>query len=195
MMRLSTIRFSAMLLLLGGLTGCMNVATTSAQAIYNQHSLRKSLNDQYITMQAFQAIHHKTTQFADANITISTYNGDMLLAGQVPMAWQREKLDQIAKSIPDVKEVHNLVTVSSPSSALTRMSDAWITAKVKAKLIASSDLDATQVKVITENGTVYLMGILPPDEAQAAVDLASETAGVQSVVKVFYYLTISKKMA
>lgn len=176
------------------LQACMNVATTGVQAVYNQHSLKKSLNDQVINMQAFQALHHRSDQFQNANITVTTYNGEVLLAGQVPQAWQKARAEKLIKAIPNVKEVYNLVVVSSPSSTLTRMSDAWITAKVKAKLIASEDVDATQVKVVTENGTVFLMGTLLPDQAEAAVDLASDTFGVLSVVKVFSYITISKKI-
>lgn len=174
------------------LAGCMNVATTGAQAFYNQHSIKKSLNDQYINMQAFQAIHHTNPEFKNANIAVSTYNGEVLLAGQVPEAWQKEKVEEVIKKIPDVKEVHNLVQVTSPTSTLIRMSDAWITAKVKTKFIASDDLDATQIKVVTENGIVYLMGALRSDEADIAVDLAGGTDGVQRVVKIFSYVTVSK---
>jgi osmotically-inducible protein OsmY len=175
------------------LQGCLNVASTGAQAVYNRQSLKKSFNDQYTTMRIYQALNYKTHEFTDANISIATKDGDVLLAGQTPTEWQKEKAGEIAKQVPDVKQVYNLVTVASPSSTLTKMSDVWITAKVKAKLIASDDLDATQVKVVTENGCVYLMGTLKADEAEAAVDLASETEGVQSVVKIFSYVTISKK--
>jgi osmotically-inducible protein OsmY len=174
------------------LQGCADVAMSGAQAVYNRHSIQKNLSDQYITMQAFQALHHKTDKFKNTNIAISTFNSDVLLAGQVPEQWQKAKAEQIVKTIPDVNQVYNLLSISNPSSTLTRISDAWITAKVKAKLLASGDVDATQIKVVTENGTVYLMGILKPEEAQAAVDVASTTDGVESVVKVFWYVKISK---
>lgn len=177
------------------LQGCMNVATSGAQAVYNQRNIKKTLTDQYIAMRAFQSMHHNTHDFDDTNISISAYNGDVLLAGEVPEAWQRAKAEYLVKQIPDVKEVYNLVRISSPSSALTRVSDAWITAKVKAKLIASEDLDATQIKVVTENGTVYLMGLLQAHEAEAAAEIASNTDGVQRVVKVFSYMTITKQPA
>lgn len=176
------------------LQSCMNVASTGVQAIYNRRSIEKTVNDQYITMQAHHVLHFKTKEFADTNIVVTTYNGDVLLTGQVPEAWQKAKAEKLVKEIPEVTEVHNLITVQSPSSTLTRVSDAWITSKVKAKLIASEDVDATQIKVLTENGNVYLMGIVPPEDADAAVDLASNTDGVKSVVKVFSYITISKKL-
>jgi osmotically-inducible protein OsmY len=172
----------------------MNVATTGAEAVYNHHSLKKNFNDQYTTMQIYQALNYETKEFNNANISIATLDGEVLLAGQAPAAWQKEKAGNIAKQIPDVKHVYNLVTISSPSSVLTKMSDTWITAKVKSKLIASDDVDATQIKVMTENGTVYLMATLKPEEAEAALELASSTDGVQSVVKIFSYVTISKKV-
>lgn len=172
---------------------CMDVASTGVQAVYNRHSIQKTWDDQYITMQAYQALYHRTKEFNNANITISTYHREVLLAGQAPYAWQKIKAEQVLKTIPKVKEVYNLITIANPSSTLTRLSDTWITAKVKAKMLASNDVDATMVKVVTENGVVYLMGILQPDEAEAAVDLARNTDGVLGVVKMFSYVTITKK--
>ncbi len=176
------------------MTGCLNVATTGAQAVYNHHSLQKTINDQYISMQAYQGL-VKTHNFTNTNVAISTYEGDVLLAGQVPEAWQKREAEQIIKKIPGVVNVYNQIEVASPSSALTRISDAWITTKIKSRLMASDDVDVTQVKVVTENGIVYLMGVLKPEEARAATDIARTTMGVQSVVRMFSYVHISKTMA
>jgi osmotically-inducible protein OsmY len=182
-----------MLVMVTFLQGCLNVATSGAEVVYNRHSIQKNINNQYLTMQAYQALYMKTDEFKNANIAISTYNNEILLAGQVPAAWQKTKAEQIVKKIPDVDSVYNLITVESPSSTLTRVSDAWITTKVKTKLLASNDIDATKVKVVTENGTVFLMGILLPEEADTAIDLARNTDGVQKVVKMFSYVSISKQ--
>lgn len=175
------------------LQSCMDVAVSGAQVVYNRHNIQKNLSDQYISLQAYQALHLKNHHFDNAHLSVSTFNGDVLLAGQAPESWQRNKAEKLLKKIPDVKKIYNLTSISNPSSVLTRMSDVWITTKVKAKLIASNDVDPTRIKVVTENGAVYLMGILPPDEADAAVKLASHTSGVQSVVKIFSYLRVSKK--
>src|SRR3990167_110253 len=91
------------------LQSCMNVATTGAQAIYNRHSLEKNLSDQYITMQAYQALYHKSDQFNNTNISIATFNGEVLLAGQAPTSWQKFKAGKMVKSIPNVKDVYNCV--------------------------------------------------------------------------------------
>lgn len=171
----------------------MNVATTGAQAIYNHHQIQQSVNDQLIAMQANQAIHVKSTDFVNSNVSIAVLNNEVLLTGQVPTASQKERAGDIVHRISGVQTVYNLLTISSPSSMLTRMSDTWLTTKIKAKLIASNDIDATQIKVVSENGVVYLMGTLPPEAAEAATRLASETDGATNIVRMFSYIYVSKK--
>ena len=167
-----------------------NVAVTGAQAAYNHKGLQKTAHDQYISMQATHVLNRP--RFKDTNIDIATVNGEVLLAGQAPEAWQKEEAEQRISQIDGVDHIYNMITLSAPTSSLVRMSDAWVTAKVKSKLVASNDLDATRIKVVTERGRVYLMGVLLPEEAEAAVDIASNTDGVTSVVKLFSYMKITK---
>lgn len=179
-------------LLFCALTACSDIAMTGAQVVYNRRSLQNNFTDHYLTREAYQALYMRSREFKDAHISIATYNGEILLAGQAPNQWQKDKAVDIVKNIPNTKGVYNLIAVSNPTSTITRMSDAWLTAKVKAKLIASNEVDASRIKVVSENGTVYLMGILPKEEATAAAKIASLTEGVQSVVKVFSYMNITK---
>lgn len=174
------------------LTACVNAAMTGASVAYNHTSIQRNVSDQITTMRIYQALIHKCDDFKDANVAIATFHDEVLLAGQVPESWQKNKAEEIAKRVSNGKEVHNLIAIGSPSSTLTRLSDSWITAKIKAKYLASSDIDATQIKVVTENGTVFLMGLVMPEAAAAAVDIARTTDGVESVVKVFTYLHIDK---
>src|SRR3990167_5956074 len=188
--QITTLLFS--FIMVGLLQGCMNAAVTGAQAVYNRHSLQRNAHDQYVTMKVYKALKIDDDRFNDANISISTYNNEVLLAGQVPSASQRDEIGRITKEISGASEVYNLLTVSNPSSTMIKLSDAWVTAKIKAKLMASNNVDATQIKVTTENGTVYLMGIVEPSEADAAVDIAQHTGGVEKVVKAFSYIRITK---
>jgi osmotically-inducible protein OsmY len=181
-----------MLFLILFLQGCADMAMSGAQAVYNRRSLQKNMGDQYITLQAYKALNRNRDFFDGTNISITTYNRDVLLAGQVPEVEQRKKAEALIKFIPNINEIYNSLDVSGTSSTLIRMSDAWITTKIKAKLLASDDVDGTQIKVVTENGTVYLMGILSPSEADAAFELASETDGVNHVVKFVKYMRITK---
>lgn len=180
-------------LILFFLQGCAaSVASSGAQAIYNRHNITATLNDQYVTIRAERSLYLNTDRYKDTHVSTSSFNGVVLLAGQTPSAVQRNEIETIVKQIDGVDEVHNVITIAKPASAITRMSDAWITSKIKAKLIAADDIDPSQIKVVTENGTVYLMGIIPHNQADIAVDLARSTDGVQNVVKVFKYLLVSR---
>jgi osmotically-inducible protein OsmY len=116
----------------------------------------------------------------------------VLLTGQVSSEKLRIELGSIVKNVPGVKDVYNQTTVTSPTSPLMHVNDAWITAKIKTQLIAANEIDPSQIKVITEQGTVYLMGIVLPEQADIATEIAKTTSGVEKVVKVFSYIHISK---
>lgn len=175
------------------LSGCMDVATTGAQMIYNRHALQKNLTDQVITMRIYREFDRHNPSFRNVNVAVSALNQEVLLTGQVPLAWQKALAGKIASNVDNVKHVYNFIRIANPSSSLTRVSDAWITGKVKSSMMMSEDFDATHIKVITENGTVYLMGMLFADEAKAAIDIARHTYGVQAVVTLFTIIKIDKK--
>lgn len=180
------------IILLSGCTAGVTVATSGAQAVYNRNHLRQQVSDNYITMQAYRKIYTDTDDFKKANISISTYDNDILLTGQVTNPKLSQEAERIVKTIQGVDAVYNHIAISAPISALTHMSDDWITTKVKSKLIAMNDIDPSHIKVVTDNGTVYLMGIVFPTEADTALDIARNTQGVQDVVEHFYYMKISK---
>ncbi len=192
-MNKNALHFVLIISLCSLLQSCFNAAATGAQAAYNHHSIKKSLDDRYITYQAYQKAFHDTHQFDKSNISIDTFNRQVLLTGQIPTKKQRQDLENVVKSIPNVEKIYNLTSISTPSSSLIRISDTWITTKIKSRLISMADIDPSQIKVITENGTVYMMGIIMPEQAEIAVDIASSTDGVQNVVKIFKYVHISNK--
>lgn len=192
-----TVPRTALLLfsLIAFLQGCTNVAMSGAQALYDHHNIANTLNDQYITMKADRSLYLDTDKYKNTNVAVASFNGVVLIAGQVKSRPQAQEVEQIVKNIDGVNEVHNLVAISAPTSAMTRISDTWITTKIKAKLIAAKEIDPSQIKVVTENGTVYLMGIVQPSQADAAIYLARTTEGVQRVVKIFSYIKISKTVS
>lgn len=169
----------------------MDAASTSIQAIYNRYSLQKNLNDQYISMMAARKIYTENDRYKNTNISVATFNNEVLITGEVANQKQRQEIEQIVRSIADIKKLYNLTIIASPSSTITRMSDSWITAKIKTQLLAMNDIEPGKIKVVTENGTVYLMGIVFPEQADTAIEIARTTEGVQNVVKIFSYLRIS----
>jgi osmotically-inducible protein OsmY len=174
------------------LTGCAQVATSGAQALYNHQSLQKSATDQYMTVRSYQALDIDSDHFKNANVNVATLNRVVVLSGQVPEAWQKTEAELLIRKVTNPEELYNYIQIEQPSTQLTRAHDAWVTTKIKSKLFVASDIDATQVKVVTENGTVFLIGILKPEEADIAVNVAKSTSGVKEIVKVFSYIKITK---
>lgn len=189
------IKFVSHLFLPFLLSSCAYTTAVSsgASAVYDRHNIQKGVNDQLTSIRTYGAIYvdHKE-DYKDTHVSVATFNNVVLLVGQVANPNQKEEIVKLAKEHSDTNEIYNFITVEKPTSPLIRMSDSWITSKIKTQLIAINEVDPTQVKVVTENGTVYLMGILPSNQANIAVDVARTTAGVQKVVKIFSYLHVTK---
>lgn len=175
------------------LSGCWNVATTSAQVVYNRENLQNTISDQQIIMQSNRALFYDTDEFKNCNISLASFRGIVIMVGQAPTPQLREAAQRIVEKMPNIRKIHNLIEIATNITQLQQMNDTWITTKIKSRLLATIGADPTQVKVVTENGTVYLMGILQPQQADIAVAVAREMSGVRRVVKVFIYLKESKE--
>jgi osmotically-inducible protein OsmY len=123
-----------------------------------------------------------------SHINVTSYNTVVLITGEAPSEDIRNRIVNIVREIPKVTHVYNEVTIAAPSSWTSRTGDSLITSKVKTNLLTLDDFDATRVKVVTDKGVVYLMGILTRPEADAATGEAQRTGGVQKVVKLFQYI-------
>jgi osmotically-inducible protein OsmY len=177
------------------LTGCTTVITGSAQAAYSHKDIQDSLQDHLLAVRVDRAVHWYSDKYKASNVSVSVFNNIVVLTGQVPSPELRAELTTLVKKIPDIGKVYNLTSVSNPISSIAQISDSWITTKIKTQLIAEVELDPSKIKVITENGTVYLIGIVFPEQAEIATDIARQTSGVQNVVKIFSYLEITKHPA
>lgn len=180
------------LLLCALLASCTNVVISGAQAVYNHKSIENSVNDTVIAFKANHVINHP--RFKDTNISIAVINKEVLLSGEVNEPWQKSRASELIGKIDGVDHVYNYLAISGPASSLSHVADSWLTAKVKSKIIASREIDATRVKIVTERGTVYLMGIMTPEEAETATDIAKTTDGVTSVVSLVSYMKITKTL-
>jgi osmotically-inducible protein OsmY len=125
--------------------------------------------------------------YKGSHLVVVAYNGLVLLAGQVPSEALRRKASVTAQSLRRVTKVHNELTVGGPTSLMARTNDAWLTSKVKSRLIADKEVSGLRIKVITENGAVYLLGLVSRAQADRAVAVASKVYGLQKIVKVFEY--------
>lgn len=172
------------------LSGCAplvigGVAVGAASIVNDRRTTGSVVDDQSIRMSISTALGKNEELVAKAHINVASFNGVVLLTGEAPGEELRNRAGQLARAETNVRRVHNEIRIAAPSSFMTRSSDSLITSKVKASLIGT---DGTRVKVVTENGTVYLMGLLYRKEADAVVKQAQQVGGVQRIVKVFEYL-------
>jgi len=174
------------------LSGCVFVAGAAAGAagvavVYDHRKFESILQDQQIANDISSRIASASALKSNAQISVTCFNQVVLLTGEVLSVPQRQQAGRIANSTQDVKKVYNQITVRGPTSSLTHASDTWITAKIKTQMLATKDLASGTIKVVTENGCVYLMGIVSKEQADMAVDIARRVSGVQKVVKIFTY--------
>jgi len=184
-LRILTLAFCTGLLL----TGCGSLLTTMhPDPIHDEPSERtfaQQIEDESIETKAEININAANEAFSDANLAIVSYNGYVLLAGQVPTGELKNQATDVVRKIHGVRRIYNELEIASPSSAMTRSSDTWITTKVKTWLLGRSDIEGTRVKVVTENGVVYLMGLVTREEAERISEVAADISGVQRVVRLF----------
>ncbi|OOZ41859.1 BON domain-containing protein [Solemya pervernicosa gill symbiont] len=188
----------ASLLLIGSATllgGCAEMvvggAATGVAVVHDRRTTGTVVEDQSIELKALRALLADKSLSSQSHVNFTSYNMMLLITGETPNESMRGRLDQLARKIPKVRRVHNEVAIAAPSSLMTRSSDALITTRVKAGMLQVKHIDGfdpTRVKVVTENGTVFLMGLVSRREADAGTEVARRTGGVQRVVKLFEYL-------
>ena len=181
--------FCLRLLALGGCGSLL--ATMEVDAIEEdegERTMGRWLEDENIETKAMVNVRGSNDAFDNAHLVIVSYNGYVLIAGQVPTQALKDQATRVVKEVRGVRRIYNELEIAAPSSGMTRTSDTWITSKVKSFMLASSDIQGNRVKVVTENGVVYLMGLATRDEAERIAAEAADTSGVQRVVKLFELL-------
>ncbi len=163
-------------------------AAAGTAAIYDRRTTGTVIDDEFIELKAMDAIGKDQELHEQTHLNVTSFNSIVLLTGEAPNEALRQRTAELVRNLPKVRKVHNEVVVAAPSSLLSRTGDTWITGKVKRKLLNAHQMDATRVKVVTENGVVYLMGLVTRQEADAATAVTRQVDGVQRVVKIFEYI-------
>ncbi|HEY2338513.1 MAG TPA: BON domain-containing protein [Burkholderiales bacterium] len=172
------------------LAGCapLVVGAGAASALSVSEDRRSSgaqLDDQSIEWRASSRIGERFGSKVHVNIT--SYNRNVLLTGEVPDERARGEVDNLVRSVPSVAGTTNELVTAEATSLGSRTTDSYITSKIKTRFLDAAQFNAMQVKVVTEAGVVYLIGIVTDKEANDAVEIARTTGGVRKVVKMFEY--------
>lgn len=185
---MKAIRF-LMLMLVSVLTGCVAAVVAGAAAgmiVYDGRGVVVLERDTRI----FHLVHTaivKDPRFQHSRILVTSFNQAVLLVGQTPAASLRVLAEKIAKRTPRVLRVYNEIAIGQPIDLAARAKDAWITSEIRSQMLTRKGLESGSIRVVTENGMVYLMGIVSKEQANLAVDVARHVNGVRQVIKVFRY--------
>ncbi len=174
------------------LTGCFPLllggAMVGGTVVYtDRRTSGTQLEDEAIELKASNRIRKELGE--RARVSVVSYNRLVLLTGVVSGEADRAVVGNLVSSVDNVRSIVNEVTVVSAQPTNTVASDALVTSKVKASLVDSKDIFAQSVKVVTEGGTVYLMGRVTEREANRATEIARGVSGVDKVVRVFEIIT------
>lgn len=172
------------------LSGCIPAAfvvgaTAGGAVIYDKRPMKTIAEDQEASETAGKLIAKSDDLKQGTHIAITSFNHVLLLVGQTTTEAQRDEAYRLVSSVKNVSRVYNEITIQKPTSEWTRSHDAWITTKIKTEMMTKPGLHSTEIKVVTENGTVYLLGVLSPYQADEATNIARRVDGVHQVVKVF----------
>lgn len=174
---------------LAALQGCFPLAVTGVGAAAIMASDRRTTG-MYIEDEGIEwrVVGRMRQEFGVAHVNATSFNRRALLTGEAPTEEMRKKIEEAVRAIPNVREVTNEMQVAGASSLASRGNDALITSNVKARMVNNGKFSPQHVKVVTEAGVVYLMGLVSPEEGDAAVEIARTTGGASRVVKVFEYI-------
>jgi len=182
----------AMVLASTVLTGCSSLVSATReepiQEDQGSRTLGRYLEDESIETKTLVNISKGSQALAQSHINVVSYNAQLLLIGQVPDEQVKQEAERIANQVRHVRKIHNELEVAGPTSTIVRSNDVYLTSRIKVQMLADKRVSGGRIKVITENGVVYLMGLVTPAEADIAVDITRSVTGVRKIVKVFEYI-------
>lgn len=176
---------------MANLQGCVPLligaaAGTGIMMAEDRRSGGTMLDDRTIEIQAGNRIQDR---FGDqVRVAVTSFNRFVLLTGTVPSKSVAAEVASVALEEPNVRSIQNELVVSGTTSFMSRSNDALLSTRVIGRLVQSKNIDGSYVKVVTDNGSVYLMGLVTRAEAEEAARIAATTGGVERVVKVFEYV-------
>jgi len=168
------------------------VETTGDEGIQEDPTERTTgarVEDEAIETKVLVNMKSQEPGLKNAHIDAVSYNGVLLLLGQVESEALKARATEIAsQASAKIKRIHNEMEISGKTSLVSRTNDTWITTKVRTRMMTNRDVPSDQIKIVVENGTVYLMGLISEMEGDNAANVARNVSGVSRVVKVFEYI-------
>ncbi len=186
--RLITLLLVGFVITLQGCAGLVIAGGATAGAMANDRRTSGAyVDDETIEWKIIDVLYQDEQIDEQTHLNATSYNGIVLLTGEIPSDEMRAKIGEKIKGVRGVRQFHDETSIAAPSSMMSRSGDTWITSKVKTAMLTGDTDMGARTKVVTDKGVVYLMGIVSPQEADKLTDIARRVGGVQKVVKVFEY--------
>lgn len=186
----------ALTLLCSALTACISSLWTGASFINDRHHWYKKLDDLQLLTQVKQALYRDgRLKGHGCAIEMTVFRKDILVTGYVATQSLRSLVDQRMQAVSGKRHYYNELSLEHESKSSDFVLDSWITAKIRAEILADSSIDPGQFKVVTSNRVVYLMGDVIPEQAEKVVMFAREWSEVKRVVKLFQYYQLHSPAA
>jgi osmotically-inducible protein OsmY len=163
-------------------------AATGAAVAHDRRTFGSMVDDENIEIKASTAITFDKTLKNAVHINVTSVNGIVLLTGEATTTEARDQVLRHVREINGVRRTTNEMRIAEPSTIGSRSQDSLITSAVKSRLLVTRGVDPTRIKVVTEAGAVYLMGLVKHTEGDVAAERATTIDGVARVVKIFEYI-------
>lgn len=179
-MTLITLQGCAPAIVAGGAAGAASVAS-------DKRSAGTIIDDQAIEFRIASKLQSDDEMVEKTNISVTSYNGTVLLTGETPTQALKEKAYSYAQEDSKIKQIHNEISIREPLPFKARNYDTWLTTKIKTKLLTTKDVNSFDVKVVTSDTTVYLLGMINRQDADTVTRVIANIQGVTRIVKAFEY--------
>jgi osmotically-inducible protein OsmY len=187
-----SLKLASILMLAATIQGCavatVVAITTGASMATDRRSVGNQIDDQSIEFSAHNELAKQKSLTDNTNLHIVSVNASVLIVGQAPNTYLRDLAVKTVTQVKGINQVHNQIRIGSTTSITTQTNDIWLTSKVKSALFASDKINGKDIKVITENGEVFLLGLVTKEEANTAIDITRNISGVSRVFNAFEHI-------
>jgi len=187
-----SMRIASILMLVSALQGCavatVVAVTAGATMVADRRSFSKQIDDQSIEFTAHNELAKQKALTKNTNLHVISVNGSVLIIGQAPNTYLRDLAIKSIEGVPDIVVIHNQIRIGSNTAVSTKSNDIWLTSRIKSALLATNAVNAKDIKVVTENSEVFLLGLVTKEEANVVVEIARNINGVSRVYKAFEYI-------
>ncbi|MGB5324520.1 MAG: BON domain-containing protein [Pseudomonadales bacterium] len=174
------------------LASCSTVISAARQNPISEDYCKRTpgayVDDEFIETKASVNLKETDRRFRQSQVKVTSYNGVVLLSGNVPESDLRDVATNIVQQIRKVRRVHNELNISPPRSFGAKISDSWLATKVRTRFLFDKHIASSRIKVVANNGVIYLLGLVNHQEADTIVNKAKTIYGLQKIVRVFEYI-------